>query len=177
VGTPSPRVPSLSPVSTFPQAASDVILWPPNRKRGDTDLMRFRATLTSLLAVVILSLSSVASACDVNCDRSLSRSRCPDAQGGNQQTASMAAMRSPHACCEGPINSSALSCRQQPVASQPALLFDPVDVAVQPNGNTAAVIPVPSLVVALALNASSPLRGPPRFRPCSPVFFLTPLRV
>ncbi len=145
-------------------------------ERVDTGSVGLRATLTSLLTLVLLALSSVACACEIKCDMSMSGSSCGETQGLKQDMAAVASMKLQHACCGRSINFSTPSCHHEASANQPALLNERVNASYS-NASTAVVVSAVSLVEGTALTASIPVRGPPRFRPASPVSLHTTLRV
>lgn len=139
--------------------------------------MGFRVTLTSLLTVILLSLSSGASACEIQCDMSRSGSSCGETQAVNEQMTAMASTMAGHACCGRSTNISTHSCNHLVFANQPAVLSKRVSIAVYSNCSLAVAVPEPPVVATFPLTASVWLRGPPRFLPKSPVSLHTTLRV
>ncbi len=155
------------------------------RLRVDTIYMRFRATLASLLAVILLSLSPLSSACQINCDRATQEASCHSgaAHSSHQSIKSMSAMpgmresQVDEAMPGFPVVLGAAQrcfhhiCAQQPVLfKSDAHAFTSVDLSHQvpllysmPQEDA-----VPSGIV--------PVRGPPPIQRASPVSLHTTLR-
>ena len=144
----------------------------------DTVSMRFRATLTSFLTVILLSLSSVASACEIKCDLAKMGPSCHEARSTPGRMPKMAGMEQPQVSKDSAASAStAHHCQHQVCATQPALLVERNGVIAYATPSVAAVIPHFLLLAPAALDRSIPVRGPPPFRTDSPVSLHTTLRV
>lgn len=154
------------------------------RSRMDTIYMRFRATLASLLAVILLYLSPVASACAIHCDRESQGASCHSetTHSSHQTNNSMSAMpgmgESPvaKAIQDFPVVSGAAqSCFHHLCAQQPVLLKS--DTQVFTNTDLSHQVPLlfPIPQEYAAPSGIVPVRGPPTQR-ASPVSLHTTLR-
>ena len=147
--------------------------------------MRFRATLASLLAVILLSFSSLASACEIHCDRASQGASCHSAaaHSSHQSTNSMSAMpgmggsQVAEAIPGFPVVSGATqSCLHHICAQQPVLLESEAQAftslylshQVPLLYSMPQEYAVPSGIV--------PVRGPPPIQRASPVSLHTTLR-
>ena len=139
--------------------------------------MRLGATWTNLFTLMLLSLSSVASACDIRCDMAVADAGCTQTQSVDQPVPAMASMVSHQACCQRTVSLSLPSCHHGASAHQPALLSEPIRIAAHATDNPAAVGPGHVPIASLDATAPTPVRGPPRFRTVSPISLHTILRV
>jgi hypothetical protein len=155
------------------------------RLRVDTIYMRFRATLASLLAVILLSLSPLSSACQIHCDRASQGASCHStaAHSSPQSSNSMPAMPGmgeSQVAEANPgfpvVSGAAQSCFHHVCAQQPVLLksapqaFTSLDLSHQ-------VPLLYSLPQAYAVPSGIvPVRGPPPIQRASPVSLHTTLR-
>ncbi|MDQ2834944.1 MAG: hypothetical protein M3Y50_14630 [Acidobacteriota bacterium] len=132
--------------------------------------MRMRATLTGLLTVILLSLSSIPSVCEVGCSLTQGKPDCHHSQPADVQMSAMAGMQAHTSCCGTATSAStSAACEHQACVTQPALTSERFHF----------IAPVaPTLTLALAdigklqpllLERSTPVRGPPRFPKHSPV--------
>lgn len=155
------------------------------RLRLDTISMRFRATLASLLAVILLSFSPVASACEIHCDRASQGASCHSgtAHSSHQTDNSMSAMpgmgESPvaEAIQDVPVVSGAAqSCLHHICAQQPVLLKS--DTKALTNLNLSHQVPLLYSIPQeyAAPSGTVPVRGPPPIQRASPVSLHTTLR-
>ncbi|MDP9049940.1 MAG: hypothetical protein M3O31_04340, partial [Acidobacteriota bacterium] len=123
-------------------------------ERADTNFMRLRPALTSLLMAILLSLSSIASACEIKCDiMSSPGPTCCEKQGVNQMPA-VVGMMPQHSCCGRSVNFSTTSCHRETFANPPALLFEVGGIAAHLVARTAVVPHAPSFVKSLESSAS-----------------------
>ena len=145
----------------------------------------FRATLASLLAVILLSLSPLASACQIHCDQASAGASCHStaAHSSPQSTHSMLAMPGmgeSQVAEANPgfpvVSGAAQSCFHHICAQQPVLLksapqaFTSLDLSHQ-------VPLLYSLPQAYAVPSGIvPVRGPPPIQRASPVSLHTTLR-
>ncbi len=144
--------------------------------------MRFRATLASVLTVMMLSFSSFASNCEVRCDLKSVVGTCHGAPHTGQHDAMSAMAGMNHAKAKpdtgaGPAFASpSADCRHHVCAQQPVLNE-------QQAALTHIVVSV-GLVPPVSLQfASDPVfevsfaRGPPPFSPATPVSLHTTLLI
>lgn len=157
------------------------------RWRVDTIFMRFRATLASLLTVILLSFSSDASACEIRCDRASLGVSCHAGMkhSPQQRSTSMSSMPEMDAspageeADPGPAIASAVaqSCSHHVCAPQPVLLnaqtraFTNTDLSHQ----VSLLFALPQEYVAPS--GILPVRGPPPIHRASPVSLRTTLRI
>ncbi len=155
------------------------------RLRVDTICMRFRATLASLLAVILLSLSPLSSACQIHCDRASAGASCHStvAHSSHQSSNSMSAMAGmgksqvDEAIPGFPVVSGAAqSCSHHICAQQTVLLksdaqaFTSLDLSHQ----VPLLYSIPQEYAAPS--GIVPVRGPPPIQRASPVSLHTTLR-
>lgn len=147
--------------------------------------MRFRATLASLLAVILLSFSSASSACEIRCDQASQEVSCHAGmkhgpqQGGNS-VSSMPGMDAKPDGEAAPvlsiISGTAQSCIQHVCAPQPLLLNAQSSLK---NADLSHQVlffyTLPPEYVALS--GIIPVRGPPPIHRGSPVSLRTTLRI
>ena len=155
-----------------------------NGQKVNTSSMRFRATLASLLTVILLSLAPFASKCEIQCDLA---SRGPSCHGssvqahGKQQMAGMAGMEQkapPGLGDQVPtLIAAAPACHTHACALQPAVFSEQKSVVAHVSVSAEAVFfdslqfaPEPAI-------AGFSSRGPPSLRPATPVSLRTTLRV
>ena len=148
-----------------------------NLERVDTVSMRFRATFTSLLTVLLLSLSSVASACEIKCDLARVGPSCHEARATEGQMQAMAGMDRQASAHSAVLVSAPRSCQHRVCANQPALLGERNGFIPHFAPSMAAVLPAFLSFAPAAVDLSIPVRGPPSFRADSPVSLHTTLRV
>ena len=146
--------------------------------------MRFRATLASFLTVVLLSISSAASNCELKCDLAAMMPSChsPVIQKHKQeQMADMPGME--HKASPKLANktkalvATAPTCSTHACAQQPAVFIEQKATVAHVSLSTEAALfdafqfaPEPTL-------AGLSSRGPPHFRPATPVSLRTTLRL
>ena len=136
--------------------------------------MHVRRTLTALLIVMFLSLSSMASACDVKCALAQGAPACHDSRAVSPAMPPMAGMTSEHVCCDRAFSViTAHSCSHQVCASQAAIAGESFRLDAH-FATVAAVIHADTGRFAhLATLVLIPVRGPQLCRGSLP-FLCTP---
>lgn len=157
-----------------------------NGKKVDTRTMRFRATLASVLTVILLSISSAASNCEIKCDLG---SLAPSCHGSKAplraQHGSMPAMdvmthdaAGESSVTETPtVVAQAATCRTHDCFQQPSLFVEQKIAVAQSPSSLGSVIPVELQFVPEPAVTEFLGRGPPPYRPSTPVSLRTTLRV
>lgn len=140
--------------------------------------MRVRTTLTTLLIVMFLSLSSMASACDVKCALAQGAPACHDTKTGGSAMPPMAGMSGDHVCSK---NAASVvkqhPCLHQVCAVQSALASE--YVRLDAHLASVAIISPAQIGRFAHLNGLVliPVRGPPDLPRVSPVSLHTTLLV
>lgn len=138
--------------------------------------MQFRATLASVMTVILLSISSAASKCEIKCEFATAVQSC---HGGgvqaqaHEQMAGMPGM-APKASPEQGKQTTALvatapSCKAHACAQPPALFSEQKAVAAHVSLSTEAVFSSPLLFVPEPAMAGFSSRGPPNLQLATPI--------
>ena len=154
------------------------------RDEGATRLMQLRARLAGLLTVLLLSVSCFAAQCELRCELALMGAPCHESVASHthhQTMPRMAAMPSrdvpPGGAAGAALSSTHSTCAFHACAHQPAFVLE------QKSGigmrSVVGLVPLEARVgdapePAIAALAS---RGPPLFRPASPIALRTTLRL
>lgn len=148
--------------------------------------MRFRATLASVLTVILLSISPAASNCEIECDLASLAPSCHGSKGAiRAQHGSMPAMAgmthnaaAESSLAETPaVVAQAATCRTHDCFQQPSLFVEKTIAVAQSSSSLGSVIPVELLFVPEPSVTKFLGRGPPPYRPSTPVSLRTTLRV
>jgi hypothetical protein len=141
--------------------------------------MRLRATLAGLLTVILLLLSSVASACEIRCNAARGLPECYASQAVGMQMPAAAGMQDDEDCC-GAVSvwpSAPHGCQHQACSIEPALRSELA-------GMSAHLPPVATIESIDREGYKSSMRahsiagrGPPQLRAASPVSLHTTARV
>ena len=148
--------------------------------------MRFRATLASLLTVILLSVLSVTLSCEIKCDVATLTPSCHgsesvlqtqhdsmgDMPGMAQSSATSSSVAEvPVVVAQAPI------CRTHDCVQQPSLLVEQRVVIAHGPSMLEAVVPAGLHFVLEPTLTEFLGRGPPPYRPATPVSLRTTLRI
>lgn len=148
--------------------------------------MRFRATLASLLAVILLSFPSAGSACEIRCDQASQEVSCHagmkhSSQPNSGSMASMPGMDTRPAADATPdlamVSGIAQSCVQHVCAPQPALINARSLSLTNGHLSHQALLLSELPPEYVAPRWMIPLRGPPFIHRASPISLRPTLRV
>lgn len=151
--------------------------------------MHMKRTLAAVLTVLLLSLSGTSSMCQLNCRLHMhmaERPSAPDSSDKTHDDSSNADMAGMGDCGmqKASANSSAVlrgitaHCQHQACTVQPAIPNEQhTSSAIGSIGSTPYVVPDMPSFMESALMQAVPVRGPPPFRPLSPIGLHTTLRV
>jgi hypothetical protein len=140
--------------------------------------MRFRATWASFLTAMLLFISSAASNCEIKCELTSSGPSChAAAHTGRAQHEQMPAMSGmQHDSATGSSGSStamfflhSAACQAHACAQQPAVLDEQRAAVSHVSRSVPAVSHDPSRFAPEPTLAGFAVRGPPSFRPATPV--------
>ena len=154
-----------------------IVLFASNSLKVNNKAMRLRATLTNLLTVILLSLSSVVTACDAKCDLAQGSGACHQSTSGQMQMPAMAGMQNEGCCGTSSTFSAPHACQHHACAAQPALATEHFGFNAHVASSAMIVAFNPKALALGTMDQSIPVRGPPLFRTPSPVSLHTTLRV
>lgn len=144
--------------------------------------MRLRATLASLLTVILLSISPATSNCEIKCDIAKTQPSCHSSSvQAHRQMAGMPGMEQ-NASLDFQNEFSALIatapvCRTHACAQQPAVFSEQKAVFANISVATEMVFSDFAQFAHEPVIATFYVRGPPHYRPSTPVSLRTTLRV
>ena len=159
------------------------------RRKVDTRSMRFRATLASLLTVMMLSLSPAAANCEIRCDLESAKSAAPScheaahqAEAQQETMPGMAGMEHHTAGDHIAADVSAIvwqlaHCAHHVCAQAPALLMERSAVVGHAPAGCAATCANPLGFASDPTIGSFFGRGPPPYRRATPVSLHTTLLI